>query len=75
MIIPFKMGWWNELKFFTQDPGPDLHQMVHKSQKNISSPVMSKNLSGVPLRTVCKARFIINSFGYYDVEQQILVYI
>jgi hypothetical protein len=37
------------MKNFTQVMGPDLHQMKHKYQGNISSPVLSKNLSGVPL--------------------------
>jgi hypothetical protein len=27
----------------TQVIGPDLHPLVHKSRKNISSPILSKN--------------------------------
>jgi hypothetical protein len=33
----------------TKIRGLHLHQMVHLSGKNIYSPIMSKNLSGVPL--------------------------
>jgi hypothetical protein len=39
----------NDLKFCTKISGLNLHQMVHLSEKSIFSPIMSKNLSGVPL--------------------------
>jgi hypothetical protein len=40
----------NDLKFCTKISGLNCHQIVRLSGKNIFSPIMSKNLSGVPLR-------------------------
>jgi hypothetical protein len=40
----------NDLKFCTKISCLNLHQMVYLSGKNIFTPIMSKNLSGVPLK-------------------------
>jgi hypothetical protein len=40
----------DHLKFCTKISGLNLHQMEHLSGNNIFSPIISKNLSGVPLR-------------------------
>jgi hypothetical protein len=39
----------NDLKFCIKISGLNLNEMVHLAGKNIFSPLMSKNLSGVPL--------------------------
>jgi hypothetical protein len=41
---------WKNLKLCIQVIALHIHQMVHRTRKNISSHVMSKNLSEVPLR-------------------------
>jgi hypothetical protein len=45
-----KMKCVNYPKLSTKISGLNLHQMVHLSGKNIFSPIVSKNLSGVPVR-------------------------
>jgi hypothetical protein len=42
----------NDLKFCTKISSLNLHQMEHLSGKNIFRPIMSKNLSGVPLTEI-----------------------
>jgi hypothetical protein len=42
-IVILEKSWWrNYLNICTQVTSPDLHQMIQKSRKNISSPIMSK---------------------------------
>jgi hypothetical protein len=52
----------NDLKVCTKIRGLNLHQMVHLSGKNIFSPIMSKNLSEVPLNTLSACRMTGDSW-------------
>jgi hypothetical protein len=49
-IIILEKKCANDLKFCTKISGLTLHQIVYLSGKNIFSTIMSKHLSGVPLK-------------------------
>jgi hypothetical protein len=53
------MEWTIDLNFLIQLIGLDLHQMGYLSQKIVSSPIMTKNLSGVPLNDMCIFLFFV----------------
>jgi hypothetical protein len=65
----------NDLKFCTKISGLNLHQKVH-----LFSPIMSKNLSGVPLESLMKYDFeqYCHTFAYqndspYNGKEQVFV--
>jgi hypothetical protein len=64
----------NDLKFCTKISGLNLHKMVQLSGKNIFSPIMSKNLSGVPLIIHYQEFFHTEHMYLYDCMSVLLHY-